>query len=710
MEKSNFTRLLKMKKIMSCSAVLLASLGAVGILSNSIIPQSTTTVAASTVTSGTWGGATWTINGGTLTLSGGDIGTPSGAGLTTQGLAGTLSLAGVDPSTITSINIANNMSANNVGWAFAYFSNLKSITGLGNLSYSGSAYCMFESDSALTSLDISNFNTKNITNMGFMFVFDSSLTNLDVSNFDTSKVSNMYGMFDGMSHLTSLDVSSFNTNNVTDMTYMFVSDPSLTSLNLSNFDTSKVSGMAGMFDGDSALTNLNISNFDTSKVSDMSYMFFGDSSLPNVDVSHFDTSNVSDMKGMFAGDSALTALDLSSFTIQNNQNQTNMLGGLTNMSQLTLGKDVNSLNNDVNLPDVPNTGYTGNWQDIGENGTATQPTGNIVWTSSELTNQFNGGTYGQRTFVWQPKAVNVVPSDVTISSIGNQQTYATAWPYASYAFSSYGLSPTTPLNAYQYNVVINSNYTYYSDLVQGASLASLAVDLPNTDATTVYNRATETMTDSTGATATYDNISFGDGNWYWVDARALNTGAANTGSVVTQSSQYTSGNISFPIYYVVNSFNASGQIVWNLNGSKYGDEMRAAADAWNQVLGRTVFVEDTGQYTDAQVTLKLKDSAMGATNPSIAAYELGGDLEINTDETNTQSSNDIKLIIEHELGHSMGLDHTFNYFGTNFTSDIMTGHQTGVEQAPTANEIQTVKMIIANHDFAVPNPMTNPYM
>jgi hypothetical protein len=223
--------------------------------------------------------------------------------------------------------------------------------------------------------------------------------------------------------------------------------------------------------------------------------------------------------------------------------------------------------------------------------------------------------------------------------------------------------------------------------------------------TTVYSRATETMTDSTGASATYVNISFGDGKWYWIDEKALNKEAADTGSVVEYSQQ--PGELDFPIYLVINSFNTSGQIIWSINDSEYADQMRAAADAWNQVLGTTIFVENTGQYTDEQVTLKLKDQPLGADSSIAASYVAGGVVTINTDQLGSLADKDTILIIEHELGHAMGLDHTFNYSGENFTSDIMTGHYIGYDQAPTENEIQIVKMILANHDFANPRPMDN---
>ena len=92
---------------------------------------------------------------------------------------------------------------------------------------------MFNDCSGLTSLDLSNFNTSNVTDMFFMFCECSGLTSLDLSNFDTSNVTVMGFMFKSCSKLTSLDLSNFNTSNVTDMGYMFYGCSALETLDYS---------------------------------------------------------------------------------------------------------------------------------------------------------------------------------------------------------------------------------------------------------------------------------------------------------------------------------------------------------------------------------------------------------------------------------------------------------------------------------------------
>ena len=54
-----------------------------------------------------------------------------------------------------------------------------------------------------------------------MFYKCSSLKKLNLSNFNTNNVTNMVGMFYGCSSLKVLNLSNFNTNNVTNMWDMF---------------------------------------------------------------------------------------------------------------------------------------------------------------------------------------------------------------------------------------------------------------------------------------------------------------------------------------------------------------------------------------------------------------------------------------------------------------------------------------------------------
>ena len=191
---------------------------------------------------------------------------------------------------------------------------------------------MFYGMSNLTTLNVSHFNTSKVTDMSLMFHDVRNLTSLNLSNFDTSKVTDMHNMFYGMSNLTTLNLSNFDTSKVTSMGLMFYGMSNLTALNLSNFDTSKVTNMGNMFSSMTNLTSLNLSSFNTSEVTNMGFMFYGIPNLTSLDLSNFDTSKTTKMSFMFYGMRNLTALNLSSF---NTSQVTDMSGMFSSMPSLT---------------------------------------------------------------------------------------------------------------------------------------------------------------------------------------------------------------------------------------------------------------------------------------------------------------------------------------------------------------------------------------
>jgi len=130
-----------------------------------------------------------------------------------------------------------------------------------------STVSLFANFVALTTLDLSIFDTLNVTNMSQMFNMCQALTSLDLSNFDTSKVTDMSFMFNNCWTLTTLDLSNFDTSNVENMMGTFQGCRSFTSIDLSSFDTFKVTNMDQMFNNFQALTSLDISTFRTDIVS-----------------------------------------------------------------------------------------------------------------------------------------------------------------------------------------------------------------------------------------------------------------------------------------------------------------------------------------------------------------------------------------------------------------------------------------------------------
>jgi surface protein len=164
------------------------------------------------------------------------------------------------------------------------------------------SYCDF------TTLDLSNFNTSNVTNMMRMF-YACKATTLDISNFDTTSAPDITGLFYYCSRLTTVKLPKF--NNVTSLASLFYECSSLTTVDLSDLDTSSVTSMSNMFYECDNLTTVDFSGLNTSNVTNMSYMFYGCNSLNMLDLSDFDTSNVTNMNYMFYKCSNLTTIYVS---------------------------------------------------------------------------------------------------------------------------------------------------------------------------------------------------------------------------------------------------------------------------------------------------------------------------------------------------------------------------------------------------------------
>ena len=158
-------------------------------------------------------------------------------------------------------------------------------------------------------INLTYVNTENMINLhqtNHMFCDCNKLTSLDTSNFNTGNVTNISYMFSYCYELTSLDISNFDTSNVTDMYCMFYNCKSLTLLDLSNWDTSKVTNMKKMFYNCTKLTTLDVSNFNTSSVTDMTEMFNNTPLLTDISVLYMDKSSLQKLVDAMPTDSNKT--------------------------------------------------------------------------------------------------------------------------------------------------------------------------------------------------------------------------------------------------------------------------------------------------------------------------------------------------------------------------------------------------------------------
>ena len=91
-----------------------------------------------------------------------------------------------------------------------------------------------------------------------MFKGCSGLTSLDLSGWDTSNVSYISDMFNDCTSLTSLDLSGWNMSNVTSMYNMFRGCTSLTSIRMVGCEKPTIDKIKAQLTEDGIINNVNI--------------------------------------------------------------------------------------------------------------------------------------------------------------------------------------------------------------------------------------------------------------------------------------------------------------------------------------------------------------------------------------------------------------------------------------------------------------------
>ncbi|MBA1393098.1 BspA family leucine-rich repeat surface protein, partial [Lactobacillus sp. XV13L] len=296
------------------------------------------------------------------------------------------------------VTTASNTTLQNM---FAHMSKVTSITDLNKLDTTNAVnmHGMFY-DTGLTSLDISNFDMRQVTDTGDMFNISSNLNKItlgknnkfitnvsqdpslitarwreDIAGQDDNHAEHIYdsvdviGLCSNNNAISSTrtfvrDASWWNVDRQNKLTiyphnidlqaslkrpvnssdWPWYQDPKVnpspvTSIEIKSGVTTDTT--AGMFMSMPKLTSITgLGNLNTSSVTDMSDMFQGDTSLTGTSFSDLDqlnTENVTNMSGMFKYCYKLDKLDISSFDMGNVQSSDGMFLGSNNLQQLTLG-------------------------------------------------------------------------------------------------------------------------------------------------------------------------------------------------------------------------------------------------------------------------------------------------------------------------------------------------------------------------------------
>lgn len=182
----------------------------------------------------------------------------------------------------------------------------------------------------------------------WIITYPTLLKHLDVSGWDTSNMTSMYRMFCDMQNLTELDVSGFDTSSVTTLQQMF-NNCNLTTLDVSGFDTSNVTSMYGMFLNDSSLTALDVSGWDVSKVTDFEHMFHNCKKVAALDVSNWNSKSAQRMDAVFYNCCIVTTLDVSKFDLSNLKRMDDIFGSCTQLTNIIFGEGWGKPQNNITL-------------------------------------------------------------------------------------------------------------------------------------------------------------------------------------------------------------------------------------------------------------------------------------------------------------------------------------------------------------------------
>ena len=180
-----------------------------------------------------------------------------------------------------------------------------------------------------------NIGGSHITNMSEMFNGAQNVTSLNLGNITTGELTSIKYMFRDNSRLTSLTLPRvFNTSQVEDFSWLFAYTINLEEIgNISQLNTISARDMNHMLYDTRAKVSQIVAILKTNHVTDLSYML-SESSIDGdiIFSSDFHTGEVTNMEGMFAQATYYTA-DISHFDFSSVENMSKMfMGGTTEVS------------------------------------------------------------------------------------------------------------------------------------------------------------------------------------------------------------------------------------------------------------------------------------------------------------------------------------------------------------------------------------------
>lgn len=160
---------------------------------------------------------------------------------------------------------------------------------------------LFADAITLTSVDVANLVTDEVTSMFATFNNCNQIKTLNVAKWDMGKCASMKFAFQNCTSLKTIEgIENWNTPSLTDMSYTFTSDSNLLSLDLSGWDLTNVTTMEAAFSACVVLTTCNLPN-NAKNIQTLLYTWLGCSELTSLDMRGWDTSKLTDVSAAIGG-------------------------------------------------------------------------------------------------------------------------------------------------------------------------------------------------------------------------------------------------------------------------------------------------------------------------------------------------------------------------------------------------------------------------
>ena len=467
--------------------------------------------------------------------------------------------------------------------------NVKKIIFAGQVTISGNARYLFQNMSELTEIEgLSNLNTANVTDMGYLFNNCSKLTSLDLSGLSTSNATAMEGMFSYCSSLTSLNLAGINTENVINMNQMFEYTSSLQTLDVSHFNTSNVTTMVGMFK-DTAFTDINLSNFETKKVENMSQMF-NNSSLTSIDLSHLNLDEVFSIQRMFESSTNLKSVKLGGASSNNLWNMFRAFWNCQSLESVDFG--------DLNTSNMTNyTGLFGECRSLTTFDSSQINTSNAEAMEQMFYNCTSLESLNLQNFVTSKVSnMNSMFAGTTALKALDLTSFDTSKvTYMNTMFSGSGVEN---LNLSSFTTTASTNMQYMfaannlSQLTLGTTFNFNGGNLPNIEATSAYSGYWQNV--GTGSV----EEPVGSNVWTSAELMANYNGSQNADTYVWQKAEPVSAPVT--VNYLDKDRNPIGDAV-TLQG-ELGEAFETTEKSFNFYKIKEVEGDTTGVFTEeAQV-------------------------------------------------------------------------------------------------------------